>query len=394
MKIDKTLYILYLQIHLQREMIMPGLLPDIDPDGLLEYSVVYTDRALNHMSQSFQHVICDISATLKEVYAAAAVAIVPGSGTFGMEAVARQFATGKNCLVIRNGFFSYRWSQIFAMGAIPAGEIVLKARPTADDPKAPFAPAPIEEVIATIEREKPDLVFAPHVETSAGIILPDDYLCAVADAIHRVGGLFVLDCVASGAIWVDMKACGIDLLISAPQKGWSGPSCAGLVMFSPGARDRLAETASSSFAVNLQKWVDIVESYESGTHAYHATMPTDALAKFRDIMAEVAAYGFDQAKAQQQEMGNRVRALLAERGVPSVAAAGFEAPGVVVSYIDAADTPARFAAAGLQIAAGVPLMCNEPEGFQTFRLGLFGLDKIQNVERTVTTFAEALDQVL
>ena len=373
---------------------MPGLLPDVDPDGLLEYSVVYTDRALNHMSLSFQGVIRDVSTTLKEVYTAAAVAVVPGSGTFGMEAVARQFATGRNCLVIRNGFFSYRWSQIFEMGAIPADETVLKARPTTDGPEAPFAPPPIDEVIATIEHEKPDIVFAPHVETSAGIILPDSYLCAVADAIHRVGGLFVLDCVASGAIWVDMKACGIDLLISAPQKGWSGPSCAGLVMFSRTARDRLAETASSSFAVNLQKWVDIVESYESGTHAYHATMPTDALAKFRDVLTEVEAFGFGHAKAQQQKMGDRVRALLSERGLSSVAAAGFEAPGVVVSYIDAADTQAKFAAAGLQIAAGVPLMCDEPEGFQTFRIGLFGLDKMRNVDRTVATFATALDQVL
>ena len=305
---------------------MPGLLPDVDPDGLLEYSVVYTDRALNHMSPSFQGAIRDISSTLREVYSAAAIAVIPGSGTFGMEAVARQFATGKNCLVIRNGFFSYRWSQIFEMGAIPADEIVLKARPTADGPEAPFAPAPIDEVIATIEREKPDIVFAPHVETSAGIILPDDYLCTVADAIHSVGGLFVLDCVASGAIWIDMQACGIDLLISAPQKGLSGPSCAGLVMFSQAARNRLTETASSSFAVNLQKWVDIMESYESGTYSYHATMPTDALAKFRNVLAEIGAYGFDQAKVRQQEMGDRVRALLAERNIHSVAAAGFEAP--------------------------------------------------------------------
>jgi aspartate aminotransferase-like enzyme len=375
---------------------MPGLLPNVDPDGLLEYSVVYTDRALNHMSQSFQGVMNDISTTLKKVYNAEAVAIVPGSGTFGMEAVARQFANDKKCLVIRNGFFSFRWTQIFDMGGIPAKSTVLKARPVADGPQAAFEPAPIAEVVATIEAEKPDLVFAPHVETSSGMILPDDYLRAVADAVHAVGGLFVLDCIASGAIWMDMQACGIDILISAPQKGWSASPCSGLVMMGEDARTRIDGTESSSFACDLKKWLQIMEAYEAGGHAYHATMPTDALVKFRDTMQEIEAIGFGTVKSQQQELGDKVRALLADRGVNSVAAEGFQAPGVVVCYTTDADvqTGVKFAANGLQIAAGVPLQCDEPEDFQTFRLGLFGLDKLQHIDRTVATFAEALDQIL
>ena len=375
---------------------MPGLLPNVDPDGLLEYSVVYTDRALNHMSQSFQGVMNDISTTLKKVYNAEAVAIVPGSGTFGMEAVARQFANDKKCLVIRNGFFSFRWTQIFDMGSIPAKSTVLKARPVADGPQAAFEPAPIAEVVATIEAEKPDLVFAPHVETSSGMILPDDYLRAVADAVHAVGGLFVLDCIASGAIWMDMQACGIDILISAPQKGWSGSPCCGLVMLNAQAKEQLAATTSSSFACDLSKWLDIMAAYENGGHAYHATMPTDALATFRAVMQEIEAIGFGTVKSQQQELGDKVRALLADRGVNSVAAEGFQAPGVVVCYTTDADvqTGVKFAANGLQIAAGVPLMCDEPEDFQTFRLGLFGLDKLQHIDRTVATFAEALNQIL
>ena len=375
---------------------MPGLLPDVDPDGLLEYSVVYTDRALNHMSQSFQDVINDISTTLKKVYNADAVAIVPGSGTFGMEAVARQFAIDKNCLIIRNGFFSFRWTQIFEMGGIPAKSTVLKARPIADGSQAAFAPAPIAEVVATIAAEKPDLVFAPHVETSAGMILPDDYLRAIADAVHAVGGLFVLDCIASGAIWVDMPARGVDILVSAPQKGWSGSPCCGLVMLNAQAKEQLANTTSSSFACDLSKWLDIMAAYENGGHAYHATMPTDALATFRAVMQEIEAIGFGTVKAQQQELGDKVRALLSDKGVKSVAAEGFQAPGVVVCYTTDADiqTGKKFAAAGLQIAAGVPLQCDEPEDFQTFRLGLFGLDKLQHVDRTVATFAAALDQIL
>lgn len=375
---------------------MPGLLSNVDPDGLLEYSVVYTDRAVNHMSGVFQGVMTDLAATLKDAYAADAVAIVPGSGTFGMEAVARQFATDKKCLVIRNGWFSFRWTQIFDMGDIPSHATVLKARQTSEDSRAPFAPAPVDEVIATIRKEKPDVVFAPHVETSAGIILPDDYLKAVADAVHAHGGLFVLDCIASGTIWVDMRKIGVDVLVSAPQKGWSGSPCAAFVMLNDRALETMAATTSTSFACDLNKWLDIMRAYEGGGHAYHATMPTDALRDSRDVMLEARDYGFDKLRDEQQELGDRVRALLAGKGIQSVAAPGFEAPGVVVAYTDDADISngSKFAALGLQIAAGVPLQCDEPEDFRTFRLGLFGLDKLHNIDRSVDTLAKALDKVL
>jgi aspartate aminotransferase-like enzyme len=368
----------------------------VDPDGLLEYSVVYTDRSLNHMSKSFQRVMNDISSTLKEVYNAQAVAIVPGSGTFGMEAVARQLASEQQCLVIRNGWFSYRWTQILEMGAIPAATTVLKARPVADHSQAAFTPPPIDEVLASIHAQKPQVVFAPHVETSSGMILPDDYLRAVADAVHAVGGLFVLDCIASGTLWVDMQACGIDVLISAPQKGWSGSPCCALVMLSQAALERVNNTQSSSFACDLKKWLQIMQAYEQGGHAYHATMPCDALTRFRDVMKETEAYGFEAVRAEQLELGRLVRSLLASKDFKSVAAPGFEAPGVVVCYTDDGDIKSgkKFAAQGLQIAAGVPLQCDEPSDFQTFRIGLFGLDKLNNIERTVKTLEQALDMVL
>ena len=374
---------------------MSGLLPNVDPDGLLEYSVVYTDRATNHMSKVFQETMRDISRILKLVYNGHAAIVVPGSGTFGMEAVARQFATGKKCLVIRNGWFSYRWTQIFEMGAIPSESIVLKARPIEAGPQPAYVPAPIEEVVATISREKPDLVFAPHIETSAGIILPDDYLRAMADAVHAVGGLLVLDCIASGTIWVDMQQTGVDILISAPQKDWSGSPCCGLVMLSPAAHARIEGTTSTSFAADLKKWLQIMEAYEQGGHAYHATLPTDALRSLRDVMRETEAYGFAEVRDEQLELGRSVLALLAERGIKSVAAAGFGAPGVVVCYTSDDDikTGKKFADLGVQIAAGVPLQCDEGVDFKTFRLGLFGLDKLQNIERTVATLAQALDQI-
>jgi aspartate aminotransferase-like enzyme len=378
------------------EVAMPGLLPNVDPEGLLEYSVVYTDRAVNHMSQQFQGVMNDISTTLRQVYNAAAVVVVPGSGTFGMEAVARQFATGRNCLVIRNGWFSFRWTQIFETGNIPAAHTVLKARQIEDGPNAAFAPAPIEEVVAAIASERPDLVFAPHVETASGMILPDDYIRAVADAVHAVGGMFVLDCIAAGAIWVDMQACGVDILVSAPQKGWSGSPCCGLVMLSALARERIEETTSTSFACDLRKWLEIMAAYEGGAHAYHATMPTDGLITFRDVMKDTQAYGFDKVKAAQAELGSKVRSLLTGAGFKSVAAEGFQAPGVIVSYTSDPDIKAgkKFSAQGIQIAAGVPLQCDEPADFQTFRVGLFGLDKLQNVDRTVATLESALDAIL
>ena len=374
---------------------MPGLLPDVDPDGLLEYSVVYSDRAMNHMSQSFQGVMRDISRTLKQVYKAQSAIVVPGSGTFGMEAVARQFATGKHCLVIRNGWFSYRWTQIFDMGGIPSGSTVLKARPVVEGRQAAFAPAPVEAVVAAIRADKPAVVFAAHVETASGIILPDAYLRQVAEAVHAEGGLFVLDCIASGAMWVDMQATGVDVLISAPQKGWSGSPCCALVMLSSLAREKIDATTSSSFACDLRKWLQIMEAYEQGGFAYHATMPTDALAVTRDVMLETAAYGFDKVRAEQQELGKQVRALLVRKGFRSVAAEGFQAPGVVVSYTDddGIQSAKKFVQAGVQIGAGVPLQCDEPADFKTFRIGLFGLDKLHNIERTVATFAAALERI-
>ena len=372
---------------------MPGLLPNIDPDGLLEFSVVYTDRALNHMSQRFQGVMKDISSILKEVYHAPSAVLVPGSGTFGMEAVARQFATGKKTLVIRNGWFSYRWTQIFDMGHIPSESIVLKARRVGDDKQAQWIPCPVDEVVASIRANKPDVVFAPHVETAAGMILPDDYLKTVADAVHEVGGLFVLDCIASGAMWVNMEATGVDVLVSAPQKGWSGSPCCAMVMLSARARAAIDATTSTSFACDLKKWLQIMEAYEKGGHAYHATMPTDALMRLREVMQETRAYGFEKVKAEQAALGAKVRALFESRGIRSVAAEGFKAPGVVVSYTLDADiqNSKKFLALGLQTAAGVPLQCDEPADFSSFRVGLFGLEKLHNADRSVAHLAAALD---
>ncbi len=371
---------------------MPGLLPDVDPEGLLEYSVVYTDRAINHMSATFQRVMTDISGTLKRAYQTKTAIVVPGSGTFGMEAVARQFATDRKCLVIRNGWFSYRWTQILDMGRIAAQGTVLTARRVGNDRQAPFAPAPIEEVVRTIRETRPDVVFAPHVETGSGMILPDAYLRTVGDAVHGVGGLFVLDCIASGTIWVDMVENGVDVLISAPQKGWSGSPCCALVMLGTKARTLIDSTTSSSFACDLRKWMQIMEAYENGGHAYHATMPTDALAHCRDAMRETEHFGFDNARIAQQALGDRVRALLTEKGFRSVAAEGFQAPGVVVSYTDDPDIQSgrKFHVEGLQIAAGVPLQCDEPADFRSFRIGLFGLDKLRNIDRTVQSLEEAL----
>ncbi|UAB90747.1 alanine--glyoxylate aminotransferase family protein [Ruegeria sp. SCSIO 43209] len=375
---------------------MPALLNTVDPGGLEEFSVVFTDRSLNHMSASFQQVMRDISAMLREVYNAEGVAVIPGGGTFGMEAVARQFARDADVLVVRNGWFSYRWSQIIESGDLTSSTTVLKARETGNSSPSPFAPAPIDEVVATIHEKRPGIVFAPHVETSAGVILPDDYVTAMAAAAHEVGALMVLDCIASGCAWVDMKATGVDVLISAPQKGWSATPCAGLVMLSERAEARLAETSSDSFAIDLKKWRQIMQAYENGGHAYHATMPTDSLLSFRDTMAETRAYGFEKLRAAQWALGDGVRAYLRDKGVMSVAAEGFGAPGVVVSYTADPEVQngKKFAALGMQIAAGVPLQCDEPEGFSTFRLGLFGLDKLYDVDDTIARLKRVLDQVL
>ncbi|MES0825262.1 aminotransferase class V-fold PLP-dependent enzyme [Ruegeria sp. SCP11] len=375
---------------------MPALLDSIDPNGLEEFSVVFTDRSLNHMSARFQTVMRDISAMLRDVYKAEGVAVIPGGGTYGMEAVARQFARNANILVVRNGWFSYRWSQIIESAALTASATVLKARQIGNSSPSPFAPAPIEEVVSTIREQRPDIVFAPHVETAAGLILPDDYITAMADAAHEVGALMVLDCIASGCAWIDMKATGVDVLISAPQKGWSASPCAGLVMLSERAEARLEETTSDSFAVDLKKWRHIMQAYENGGHAYHATMPTDALQAFRDTMVETREYGFEKLRDAQWALGNGVRAMLKDKGVVSVAAEGFGAPGVVVSYTSDPEIQngKKFAALGMQIAAGVPLQCDEPEGFSTFRLGLFGLDKLYDVDGTIGRLKRVLDQVL
>ena len=371
---------------------MPGLLPDIDPDGLLEFSVVYTDRALNHMSQKFRNALNHISATLKKTYAADYVAIIPGSGTSGMEAVARQLGRNQKCLIVRNGFFSYRWTQILDQGRFAADTKVLTAQQNGNGSQAPFAPAPIEDVVAAIAEYQPDLVFAPHVETASGIMLPESYIKQLAEAVHAVGGLLVIDSIASGCIWLDMQALGIDVLISAPQKGWSGSPCCGLVMLSEAAYQRVQTTDSDSFALDLKKWLAIMQTFESGAHAYHATPPTDALLTLAKVMQEAEALGFDKLKAAQIELGQKIRALLVANGFPSVAAPGFEAPGVVVSYTTNPDIQngKAFLNQGMQIAAGVPLQCGEPADFQTFRLGLFGLDKLQDVDAAVARFAQTL----
>ena len=374
---------------------MPGLLPDVDPNGLVEYSVVYTDRSVNHMSLSFREVMTDISSTLKEVYNADAVAVVPGSGTFGMEAVARQFATNQNVMVIRNGWFSYRWTQILEMGSIASSHTVSMANPVRDEEQAPFAPPDLDLVLTKINEEKPKVVFAPHVETSAGMLLPDSYITQVADAAHQSGGIMVLDCIASGALWVDMKKTGVDVIVSAPQKGWSGTPCCALVMMSQRALDMLQSTESSSFACDLKKWREIMEAYENGGHAYHATMPTDGLKNFRDVMKETQGLGFEAMKEAQIDLGNKIRAILEEHGYKSVAADGYKSPGVIVSYTNdpAIKSGAKFSQAGMQIAGGVPLKCGEPEDFSTFRIGLFGLDKLTNIQRTVEIFASTLSTV-
>ena len=374
---------------------MPGLLPNVDPDGLLEFSVVYTDRSLNHMSEEFKKVMVDISSVLKDAYNASSAVIVPGSGTFGMEAVARQFANNEKCLVLRNGWFSYRWTQIFDLANITQNITVIKGKQLEDSVQGVFAPAPIEEVVAFIRKEKPAVVFAPHVETSAGIILPDDYLKAVGEAVRSVNGLFVLDCIASGAMWVDMKACNVDVVITAPQKGWSSSPCCALIAMGDRARERIESTQSSSFSMDLKKWLQIMEAYEKGGHVYHTTMPTDALKILRNVMKETQALGFAALKAKQQELGDKVRALLVSNGYHSVSAKGFQSPGVVVSYTKDPDIQSgkKFIALGLQTAAGVPLQCDERPDFRTFRIGLFGLEKLAHVDRTVGHLANALEKI-
>lgn len=374
---------------------MPALRDDIDPDGLLEYSVVFSDRSLNSMSDAFGHVMRDISRIMKVAYGATSVAVVPGGGTYGMEAIARQFTTDAKVLVIRNGWFSFRWSQIIEAGRLATSTTVLAARQLEDTSDAPFAPVPLDEIIAAIRSEKPDVVCCPHVETSAGLMVPDGFISAVADAVHEHGGLFVLDCVASGTVFVNLEETGVDVLLTAPQKGWSASPCAALVMMSPHARARLDETTSSSFANDLKKWTQIMETYEGGAHAYHATMPTDALRHFRDALVEAESFGLAALKEAQIRLGREVRELMHSYQYKSVAAAGFEAPSVVVCFAPNGDikTGKAFAAQGLQIAAGVPLECGEREDYASFRIGLFGMDKLTDIDRTVTNLEAALEGI-
>ena len=376
---------------------MTALRQDIDPNGLLEYSVVYTDRALNHMSKAFQEVMNDLLSNLKTVYNAEAAVIIPGSGTYGMEAVARQLTVDEDCLIIRNGWFSYRWTQILEKGKFAKSSTVLTAEREDDgDAPKPFAPVDIDTAVAKIKADKPAVVYAPHVETSSGIILTEDYIKALSEAVHSVGGLLVIDCIASGCVWLDMKELGIDVLISAPQKGWSSTPCAGLVMLSDAAIKKVESTESNCFSLDLKQWLTVMRAYENGGHAYHATMPTDSLRQFRDTILEAKEVGFDKLCAAQWELGERIRKVLADNGFESVAAEGFKAPGVVVSYTDRDDIHkgTAFAEAGLQIAAGVPLNVGEPDNFKTFRLGLFGLDKLTDIDGAVARFEKALDEVL
>ena len=374
---------------------MPALRDDIDPDGLLEYSVVFSDRSLNSMSSAFGDVMRDISRIMRNAYGAASVAVVPGGGTYGMEAIARQFVRDARVMVIRNGWFSYRWSQIIDAGGLASETTVLAARQLADETDSPFAPLPLDDILAHIRAEKPDIVFCPHVETSAGMMMPDDFIAAVTACVHEHGGMFVLDCVASGTVFVNLEQTGVDVLLTAPQKGWSASPCAALVMMSPRARARLDETTSSSFANDLKKWTQIMETYEGGAHAYHATMPTDALRHFRDALVEAEAFGLAALKEAQIRLGREVRELMHSYQYKSVAAAGFEAPSVVVCFAPNADikTGKAFAAQGLQIAAGVPLECGEREDYASFRIGLFGMDKLTDIDRTVTNLEAALEGI-
>lgn len=374
---------------------MPGLLPNVDPDGLLEFSVVYTDRSVNHMSTKFQGAMREISRILKAVYNGNSAAIVPGSGTFGMEAIARQFAADKRCLIVRNGLFSFRWSQILETGAISGHVTVLKAKRVSEASESPFAPIPIQEAAQTILAEKSEIVFLPHVETSSGMILPDAYIASLAEAVHSVSGLLVLDCVASGALWIDMDKLGVDILVTAPQKGWSGPPCCAMVVLSALARKRIEATASSSFSCDLKKWLEIMEIYEKGAHAYHATPPTDSLVALMKVMQEMEVFGFEKARAAQAELGRRARLLLGAKGFKSVAAPGFEAPGVVVCYTSDPEIQSgkKFKDLGVQIASGVPLKIDEPADYRSFRLGLFGLDKLKDVDGTLARLSRILDRL-
>ena len=329
--------------------------------------------------------------------------LIPRSGTFGMEAAARSFATDKHVMVLRNGWFSFRWTEIFdhaGPNSIPKSHTVLKAQPQPNNGIGPvqYAPYPIEEVVAKIYEEKPAAFFAPHVETSTGMILPDEYMKKISDAVHDVGGVFVLDCIASGTVWVDMKELGVDVIISAPQKGWTGPACCAMVMMSDLAAKKMAEAKESSFSLSLKKWTTLMESYENGGWAYHTTMPTDGIRDFHEVTVETMKFGIGNLKNSQLALGKSAHAMLESKGLVSVAAPGFQAPGVLVYHSPcASENPImlnKFKEYGLQIAMGVPWRIDEPEVMKTFRVGLFGLDKMGDIEGTVSTLENAVDKVL
>lgn len=367
-----------------------------DKDGLAEYSVVYTDRAVNHMSNKFQGTMNNLNSWLKEAYNAEATIMMPGSGTMGMEAVARQFANDKTAMVIRNGLFSMRWTQIFEQGKIPAKHIVHKARRVGEGAHAPFAPAPLEEVIASIKAEKPAVMMAPHVETSAGIILPDEYIMECAKAMHEVGGIFVLDGIASGCAWVDMKKLDIDAYITAPQKGWTGPACVGIVMLGERGLEHMKKTQSSSFIVDMNKWHAVMNAYIGGGHMYHLTMPTDALITFENIVRESREQiGLDVLEKKQWELGRRTVAALEAHGADIVAAEGFRAPSVVVAHTTRADIQngSAFKACGMQVAGGVPLFIDEGDQYKSVRFGMLGIEKIMNGDATIATLEKTLEAV-
>lgn len=362
--------------------------------GLKEYSVVYTDRAVNHMSPVFCETMKNIDGMMKRAYNASGVVVMPGSGTYGMEAVARQWCQGKKALVIRNGYFSYRWTDIFEQTQIPSETIVMRGRAVDDEAQPAFAPPPLAEVVDMIRKEKPAVVFAPHVETSTGIILPDEYIKGIADAVHQHGGLFVLDCIASGTVWVDMKETGVDAILSAPQKGWTGPACASVIMLGERGVHATRNSVSTSMVINMRKWLEVMDAYLGGGFAYYTTMPTDALMLFERAAQQTEKVGFEKVKQMAWDLGMETRKMMAGKGLKSVAAKGYEAPGVVVSYTDNPNMFGKFKEKGFQIAAGVPFMINEPAGNNTFRIGLFGLDKIMNKDNCIGTLEPTLEEIL
>ena len=376
-----------------------GIFPDVDPDGLLEYSVIFSDRSLNMMSMNFRQVMQDISKELKNVYNAQSTAIVPGSGTFGMEAIARQFGNGEKCLILRNGWFGFRFTEIFRRGKI-ASEVkpifaIEKENAEGQNIKRDYSPPPLKTIVDEILSFKPKLVYATHVETSTGIIIPDEYIKGIGEATKSIGGLFVLDCVASGSLFVDMEILGIDLLLTAPQKGWSSTPCAGVIMLNKNAREKIKKTTSSSYSCDLHKWLTVMESYEDNNYTYHTTFPTDGLKNFRTNILEIKKIGYQKTTDLQIQLGQKMRKLTEDFGYVSVAAKGYKAPTVIVNYTSEEDMKSgkKFADLGVQIAAGMPLEIGEPSDFMSFRIGLFGIDKLLNIDRTVENFKAALEKI-